>query len=285
MERIMTRAWTGLIALCAIAPWIAVAGPDPVIFGVFPRWNAKITVRNFTPLAEQLSRELGRPVRIETDKDFDSFMRRVHAREFDMVHLNQLQYVQAHQAAGYRAIAKLCDNPSCTIKAIIVTRRDSKLTKVRDLRGKIIAFGDPGAMVSHVLAKSLLLESALGPEQYRTIFTRNPPNALLAVYNGEADAAGVGSPVFQQPEIRQRLDIRELRILGESRPIPHLPVAVRGDMDAKLVLRIQRALIGLARRSDSREILSRLGIERFEAADDHQYALVRNLMEEETDAH
>lgn len=280
----MTRAWIGLIALCTIAPRIAFAGPDTIMFGVFPRWNAQITVRNFTPLAARLAREIGRPVRIETDKDFDSFMRRVYAGEFDLVHLNQLQYVRAHQTAGYRAIAKLCDSPDCTIKAIIVTRRDSKLLKVGDLKGKTIAFGDPGAMVSHVLAKSLLLESALRPEQYHTIFTKNPPNALLAVYNGEADAAGVGTPVFQQPEIRQRLDIRELRILAESRPIPHLPVAVRGDMDAKLALRIQRTLTGLTRRPEGREILKKLGIVRFEAADDRQYALVRSLMEE-TGAH
>lgn len=285
MERVITRARIGLIALCVIAPWIAFAEPGPIVFGVFPRWNAQITVRDFTPLAEQLSRELGRPVRIETDKDFESFMRRVYAREFDLVHLNQLQYVHAHRVANYRAIAKICDNPACTIKAIIVTRRDSKLMKVSDLKGRIIAFGDPGAMVSHVLAKSLLLESALGPEQYRTIFTKNPPNALLAVYNGEADAAGVGTAVFQQSEIRHRIDIHQLRILSESRPIPHLPVAVRGDMDEKLALRIQRTLIGLARRPEGREILKKLGVERFEAADDHQYALVRNLMEEETGAY
>lgn len=281
----MTLARIGLIVLCAFAPRIAFAESDPVIFGVFPRWNAQITVRDFTPLAAHLGRELGRSVRIETDKDFDSFMRRVYAREFDLVHLNQLQYVHAHREADYQAIAKTCDNPACTIKAIIVTRRDSKLMKVRDLKGRIIAFGDPSAMVSHVLAKSLLLESALGPEQYRTIFTRNPPNALLAVYNGEADAAGVGTAVFQQPEIRHRIDIRQLRILAESRPIPHLPVAVRGDMDVKLALRIQQTLTGLTRRSKGREILKKMGIERFEAADDYQYALVRNLMEEETGAH
>jgi phosphonate transport system substrate-binding protein len=281
----MTRAWIGLLALCTIAPWIAVAGSDPIIFGVFPRWNAQITVRDFTPLAAQLGRELGRPVRIETDKDFDSFMRRVYAREFDLVHLNQLQYVRAHQAAGYRAIAKMCDNPDCTIKAIIVTRQDAKLTRVSDLRGKTIAFGDPSAMVSHVLAKSLLLESALGPNQYRTIFTKNPPNALLAVYNGEADAAGVGMSALQRPEIRQRIDVNQLRILAESRQIPHLPVAVRGDLDPQLSLRIQRILTGLARHSDGHSILEQMGVQRFAVADDREYDIVRKLMEDEAGAY
>lgn len=281
----MTRAWISLIVLCAIVPRIASAEPDPIVFGVFPRWNAQITVRDFTPLAVRLGHELGRPVRIETDKDFDSFMRRVYAREFDLVHMNQLQYVRAHEAAGYRAIAKLCDNPACTIKAIIVTRRDAKLKKVSDLRGKTIAFGDPTAMVSHVLTKSLLLESAVRPDQYRTIFTKNPPNALLAVYNGEADAAGVSMPVLQRPEIRQRIDVNQLRILDESREIPHLPVAVRGDMDAQLSRRIQRILTGLTRHSEGHSILEQMGVQRFATTDDHEYDIVRRLMKEEDGAY
>lgn len=282
--RRMAQAWIALIALSATTSSALPAEPAAIVFGIFPRWNAQITVRDFTPLATLLSHELGRPVRIETDKDFDSFMRRVYAREFDIVHLNQLQYLHAREAANYRAIAKMCDNPACTIKAIIITRRDTKLTKVSDLKGKTIAFGDPSAMVSYVLAKSLLLESALEPSQYKTVFTKNPPNALLAVYNGEADAAGVSLSVFQRPEILQRIDIHQLRTLAESRPIPHLPVAVRGDMDAQLVRRLQRILTGLTRRQDGREALRKIGIERFEATDDNQYAIIRALMEEETGA-
>lgn len=270
------------MAMSAIAGAATSVETKPIVFGVFPRWNAQITVRDFTPLATLLSHDLGRPVHIETDKDFDSFMRRVYAKEFDIVHLNQLQYLHAHAVAGYRVIAKICDNHACTIRAIIVTRRDSTLRKVRDLKGKTIAFGDPGAMVSHILTKSLLLESALEPRQYHAIFTKNPPNALLAVYNGEADAAGVSLAVLQRPEIRRRIDIRQLRILAESRPIPHLPVAVRGDMDPKLAQRIQKILTGLSRRPEGREVLAKLGIERFEKADDAQYRIVRTLMQEET---
>lgn len=279
----MTRPWIGLIAVCVIAPRIAFAELHPIVFGVFPRWNAQITVRDFTPLAERLGRELGRPVRVETDKDFDSFMRRVYAGEFDVVHLNQLQYLRARRAAGYRAIAKICDDASCTIRGVIVTRLDSKITSIDGLRDKTIAFGDPGAMVSHILARSALSESGLKPGQYKTIFTKNPPNALLAVYNGEADAAGVGTSVLHQPEIRRRIDIGQLRILAESRPIPHLPVAVRGDLDPGLARRIQRVLTALARQPGGREILDKIGIERFETAEDREYVPVSRLVEEPSD--
>lgn len=281
MGRLIIRAWIALIVLCVNAPQTSLAEPETLVFGVFPRWNAQITIRDFTPLAALLERELGRRVRVETDKDFDSFMRRVYKKEFAVVHLNQLQYVRAHEAAGYQAIAKLCDNPNCSIKAIVVIRRDAKISKLSDLKGKIIAFGDPGAMVSHVLTKSLLRESALGPDQYRAIFTKNPPNALLAVYNGEANAAGVGMLVLQRPEIRQRVDVRQLRILAESREIPNLPVAVRGDLDPQISRRIQKILTGLAEHPEGHAMLKQMGVQRFATADNREYDIARKLMKEE----
>ena len=277
MNRRQTRILSVALVLQVVAVGSVHADETPLAFGIFPRWNAQTTVRDFTPLATLLGQELGRPVRIETDKDFDSFMNRVYARKFDLVHLNQLQYVQAHQRAGYQAIAKMCDNTSCTIKAFIVTRRDTAISTVADLRGRIIAFADPSAMVSHVLAKSLLREQGLKPAQYSTIFARNPPNALLAVYNAEADAAGVGESVLQREEIKQLIDLNQLRILAQSRPIPHLPIAVSSDLDRTIAQRVRQILTGLAKRPEGRRILDQIGIDRFEAADDREYAVVRKL--------
>ncbi len=277
MNRRQTRILSVALVLLVVVTRAVHANETPLTFGIFPRWNAQITVRDFTPLAILLGQDLGRPVRIETDKDFDSFMNRVYARKFDIVHLNQLQYVQAHQKAGYRAIAKMCDKASCTIKAVIVTRRDTGISTVADLRGKIIAFADPGAMVSHILAKSVLREQGLKTAHYTTIFARNPPNALLAVYNAEADAAGVGESVLQREEIKQLIDLNQLRILAQSRPIPHLPIAVNSDLDRTIAQRVQQILTGLAKRPEGRRILSQIGIDRFEAADDREYAVVRKL--------
>lgn len=281
MHRRPTRIFSIALVLLAVATRAAHASETALTFGVFPRWNAQITVRDFTPLAALLSQELGRPVRIETDKDFDSFMGRVYARKFDLVHLNQLQYVQAHRKAGYQAIAKMCDNASCTIRAVIVTRRDTAISTVADLRGKIIAFADPGAMVSHVLSKSLLREQGLMPSHYSAIFARNPPNALLAVYNTEADAAGVGQSVLQREEIKRLIDLNQLRVLAQSRAIPHLPVAVSGELDKALAQRVQQALTGLAKRPDGRRILDQIGVDRFEAASDKEYDVVRKLSKDD----
>jgi len=251
----------------------------PLSFGVFPRWNAHIMVRDFMPLARILSHVLQREVRVETDKDFESFMRRVYAGEFDIVYLNQLQYVQAHAVAGYVAIAKLCESPACTITAAIVVRNGSGVNQVSDLRGKTVAFADRNALVSYYLASATLRMAGLDPGQYHVIFTKNPPNALFAVYNGAAQAAGVGSPVFSRPEILQRVDLKRLRVLAESQAIPQLPVAVRGNLDAQLTRRILDVLLDLPQRKDGAEWLRKLNAERFEVANDSEYGMVKNIVE------
>ena len=279
----------GRAAVCSLfLSWAVVGAPvtaaedPPLLFGVFPRSSPQIMVRNYTPLARALSTSLGRRVVIETDKNFASFMQRVYAKEFDLVYLNQSQYVKAHRIAGYQAIAKICESPSCTISALIVTRDDSGLNKISDLRGKTIAFGDPEAIVSYVLAKSILRAAGLGPGDYRQIFTKNPPNALLAVYNGTAQAAGIGSPLLQRPEILRKVDVKRLHILAESQSIPQLPVAVRGDLDPRLVRRILAALLELPTTADGPAILESVGTLRFEAAADAEYAVVMRLMVEQT---
>lgn len=278
MRYSVTRVWlwtlTWLVCVGAIA-----ADDAPLRFGVFPRWNAQIMVAEFTPLAEVLGRAVGRRVRIETDKDFTSFMRRVYAREFDLLHVNQLQYLQAHDRAGYRVLAKLCESADCTIRAVIVTRSNSGLHRVADLRGKTVAFGGRNAMVSHLLAAQLLRRHGLEPGAYRSVFAKNPPNALLTVYNGAADAAGVGSPVFERPEIRRRVDAEALRILAVDDPVPPLPIAVRADLEPALTRRLRQTLIDLAADADGRAMLARMGASHFAGAAHEEYAALNQLVE------
>jgi phosphonate transport system substrate-binding protein len=271
--------------LLAILPGLTLAADDmPLRFGVFPRWNAQIMVADFTPLAQALGTAIDRKVQIETDKDFASFMRRVYAREFDLIHVNQLQYLQAHDQAGYQVIAKLCETIDCTIRAVIVTRTDAALHSVADLRGKTVAFGGRDAMVSHILARELLRQHGLPSTDYRAVFAKNPPNALFTAYNGAADAAGVGSPMFESPEIKRRVDVKKLHVLVESDPIPPLPIAVRGDLDRALVKRLRAAMLNLVEGDAGAALLARIGATHFAASEHAEYADLSYLIDSQTHA-
>jgi phosphonate transport system substrate-binding protein len=273
---VVLSRWLATLLLCTVS---VAAETGALRFGVFPRWNAQEMVREFTPLVHLLTQTLGREVRIETDKDFDAFMRRVSAREFDLVHLNQLQYLRVHAQSGYQVVAGLCESPECAIRALIVARTDTGPREIGDLRGKTVAFGGRDAMVSHVLARELLRRCGVPPTDYRTVFTTNPPNALLMVYNGEAQAAGIGSGMLQRSEITRRIDVQKLHILAESEAIPPLPVAVRNDLDPQLVQRLREALLTMADTAKGRAALATIGATRFGPVTQAEYSALQALTE------
>lgn len=275
-----------LMGLCLVVLDCAATtmDPTPLRFGVFPRWNAQLMVREFAPLARILSQTLGRPVLIETDKDFATFMERVYAREFDLIHLNQLQYLRAHDRVGYRAVAKLCESSDCTMRAIIVTRTDTGIDRVSDLLTQRVAFGGQDAMVSHILARELLCQQGLLPSDYDTVFAKNPPNALLAVYNKAALAAGVGFGVLERPEITRRIDVNKLRVLLESSPIPTLPIAVRDDMSKDRVAALVSALGKLHAIPGGHTALARVGATHIMPAQHAEYTALQYLMAQHNNA-
>ena len=61
MERITRLVW--LIA--ALAAAAAVRAEDHLVLGVFPRYKATENITMYTPLADHLSRQLGRKVKFD----------------------------------------------------------------------------------------------------------------------------------------------------------------------------------------------------------------------------
>jgi phosphonate transport system substrate-binding protein len=68
---------------------------DPLIVGIFPRRDAIITAKLFRPLTHYLGEQLALPVKLELSPNFEVFLKRLQARRYDLVHLNQYEYINA----------------------------------------------------------------------------------------------------------------------------------------------------------------------------------------------
>src|SRR5262249_30572105 len=147
-----------LIAVAATAPHIARAADDALVLGVFPRRNAAETTRIFTPMAEYLSARLGRPVRLVTSRDFESFWLGVTARRYDIVHYNQYHYIRSAQS--YQVIAHIEEFGKSTISGAVYVRKDSGITDLAQLKGRTVLFGGgEDAMISYIANVYLMLQA------------------------------------------------------------------------------------------------------------------------------
>ncbi len=208
----------------------------------------------YTPLANYLSERLGRKVVLVTPKDFDSFWKEVTERRYDIVHYNQYHYVNSAQS--YKVIAFNQEFGKSAVAGALYVRKDSGITNVSQLRGRAIVFGGgKDAMLSYIAPRFLLMQAGLKEEDFSTKFAVSPPNALLALYHRQADAAGGGDILIDLPAVKNAINTQELTILATTEPLLFLPWAVKRNMPAKLAESIQSLLLDLGENDAGRKIL------------------------------
>ena len=250
-RRIVPLLW--LIATAAVAP-VTQAAEDPLILGIFPRNRATETTTMYTPLANYLSERLGRKVVLVTSKDFDAFWKAVTERRFDIVHYNQYHYIQSAQS--YRVVAHNQEFGKNAVAGALFVRKDSGITEVSQLRGRTIIFGGgKDAMLSHIAPRFLLMQAGLKEGDYKTEFSVNPPNALLALYHKQADAAGGGDILIDLPVVKNAINTQDIRLLAATEPLLFLPWAVIRTMPAKLGESIQSILVDLGSSDAGKQVL------------------------------
>jgi phosphonate transport system substrate-binding protein len=255
-NRVNAALWAALFWLIATAAAVpsAHAANEPLVLGIFPRYKAAETTTMYTPLANHLSERLGRKVVLVTAKDFESFGKELSERRYDIVHFNQNHY--ARSAQSYRAIAHSQEFGRSTVAGALFVRKDSGITNLSQLRGRTIIFGGgKDAMMSYVAPRFLLMQAGLQEGDFKSEFAVNPPNALLALYNRQADAAGGGDILIDLPVVKNAINTDELVPLALSEQLLFLPWAVKRTMPAKLAEAIQTILVELGKSDAGRKVL------------------------------
>jgi phosphonate transport system substrate-binding protein len=272
-RRIAVLLWS--IALAGAAAAVE-AADSTLALGIFPRYNATETTTMYTPLAEHLSERLGRKVTLVTSKDFDAFWKGVEEQRYDIVHYNQYHYIRSTKT--YRVIAHTQEFGKSAVAGAVFVRKDSGITDVSQLRGRTVIFGGgKDAMMSYIAPRFLMMQAGLKEADFKTEFAVNPPNALLALYHKQADAAGGGDILIDLPVVRNAINAGELKVLATTEPLLFLPWAVRRGMPANLRESIQAMLTDLDNTEAGRNILKSARTTGIGKAEDKDYAAHRKM--------
>lgn len=261
-----------------------VAGtPRALVLGVFPRYAMTSTLTMFAPLADELTRTLGREVRLETARDFETFWHHVAQNRYDIVHYNQYHYIKAHRLLGHRAIARNEEAHESTVVSGIVVRQDSGIDALAALKGKTVMFGrGRHAMQGYIVPAYLLRKAGLRASDYDEQFARTPCDAVIAVYRQQAVA---GAAPLACLDDNLAVDASELKLLAVGEPLARSPWAVAPSISPALARRIAIALTRLHADASGRAILAGARLSGIVPAQDADYAYARILTAEVLDEH
>jgi phosphonate transport system substrate-binding protein len=260
--------------------------PDTLVLGMVPSREADAIVDSLEPIAQMLEDRLLIPVETFVSTNYVGL---VEAMGTGRVHIGMFgpsALVQAMDAHGAEPILASVRQGSTTYRSQFNVRCDSGIDSFDDLRGKTIAWVDPGSASGYQFPFVTLREVyGIDPDTEMTgIFAGSHDAAMLAVYLGDVDVAVTfgGSPGSDGRETIEAdyPDVKEqVCILGYSVDIPNDGMVVVPGLDDELKDQIAEAFIDIANTEEGKELTQALfNVTEFARVDDPAvYDVVREV--------
>lgn len=269
MNRFQRMLSMSLLAVFATA---AAAEEGKIVLGSVAMDVPAVMYQRLDPLVQYLARQTGHPVELRLSASLDEAVKSLSAGETDIAYLTPVAFLKARQESGARPLVKLLTLGQGSFNLMIVVRQDSPIKSVSQLAGKRFALGDKSALLQRavVVGAGMPLER-LGEVQ----FLGHYDNIARAVSTGEFDAG-----ILKDTAARE-WQKKGLRVIHTSAPLPPYVIAVRGNLDGKLVAKLRQALLAM-RKTDASHlaILKALDPEYdgFAPTSDAEYDVVRDLI-------
>jgi len=248
----------------------AVLALDNYTFGVFPHLPPADIERIFSPMAKELSSATGKKVTFTTATSFTAFKARLLDEEFDIAFLQPFDYITIADELGYIPLASRGEE----LKAIITVRLDSDINSIKDLKGKKIATPPRIAAVSY-LTKDHLKENGLKPgSDVKVIYRRSHISCMQQVQIRAVDACGTAHPPYRVFKNKMK---RNLKIISETKAIPHALFAAHPRVPAEVRKIIQQRILNWKNTAEGKEILNTGYFKNFKPITDEAYDVVRKM--------
>lgn len=273
-----------------LLPWMLLACGKPetqqkvLRVGFVPAENAQEVAQNAQPIVEILRQKLGMEVEAFVATDYTGVVEALRSRKLDIAFLTPASYVLAKGEAQVRVILKSHRRGSPYYYAAIITRSDSGIRKLEDLRGKVFAFADPLSTSGHVFPRKMFKEAGIDPVKdfKKVIYSGGHDATVLAIFNRKVDAGATFANFPNSPDaawmqyLKDPQEQKQIRAIAYSEPIPADNLVVREALDPELVKRIEKTFLDLSRDPAGKKMLRDLyRIDGFVPATDADYDSVR----------
>ncbi len=225
---------------------LSVHAEETLRIGLIPSEDAQSMIESSQQVLDQLQAQLGMPVKPFVATDYNGVIEALRSRKLDVAYLGPFSYVLANQVAGAEAFAVAVTRKTgkSAYHSLIISRADSPIKSLADLKGHTFAFVDPSSASGHLFPKAGLEQAGYTPESTfsRMIFSGSHDASILAVANRKVDAAAVADRILASALAQGSVKQGELKVVWTSPDIPESPMVWRKDLDPALKQKLAAAL-------------------------------------------
>lgn len=270
-----------LITMAFLSNPLAVQANDTIYFGVIPLESQRAMKTKFTPLAEYLSKEIGKPVEVVVGKDYQSTMDDMGTGKIQIAYLTPTTYPKAEKQnpdAQIKPLVKFQQNGKATYFTQIIANPKAGIEKLADIKGKKFAFGSEDSTASHLMPRSMLVGAGIDIDKdlAEHKFTGSHSNVAQAVTLGSMDAGGVQDSVGEKFAAEGKV-----KIIEKSGEIPQFPICVNKHLSQELQDKIKAAMVKLNANNEEHKIILTSIDKKYtgsEEASSADYDIIRNMI-------
>lgn len=247
--------------------------------------NVRKHQRALKPMAKYLAEnmtDLGiKSGKVIIAKDNAEMIRYLREGKVDLVTETPFSAMIYTQQAPAEAIARKWKKGVPTYYSIIFVRKDSNINSLDDLKGKSLAFEDPGSTSGYMLPAAALLrqgyslvkkesENFVVPENMIGFtFSGTEQRISKLVFQGITEAGAISNLDWDKPDHIPVAHKRQYKIIYRSNPIPRAIEVLRSTLDPKIKERVKALLLDAHNDPNAQHALKRYQkTKRFDALDE-----------------
>ena len=244
----MKRRLTWLLCLVVLVACSSggVGVADTLRVSAIPDEDPQELLRKYKPFADYIAKEVGVRVKFVPVVDYAATVEGLAADRLDIVWYGGFTSVQATQRAkGATRLAMREEDAS--FKSLFVTRTDSGIETLADLKGKTFAFGSVSSTSGHLMPRYFLKAAGVEPERdFKRFGFSGAHDATAAwVEAGRVDAGALNFLVWRKLVEKKKIDTGKVHVFWTTPPYVDYVWVARGGVPREIREKFTQALLKL----------------------------------------
>jgi phosphonate transport system substrate-binding protein len=204
---------------------------------------------DYTSLINIVEDLTGFEINIIKVTDYNAAVESMRAGRADIAWYGGKTYIKAAEIADAEAFAAgvRSGEKNANYYAYFVVRKDSKIKKFSDIKGKVLSLNSIGSTSGDLIPQVELAKinlSTKNKDDFKNVFYAGSHDAcLLAVLNKQSDVCGMSSRNFEARLADNTFKMEQIRIIHKSDAVPPPPLAYSKRIPLEDRKKIKRAVL------------------------------------------
>ncbi len=240
------------------------------------------TIGYYRTIADHISHHTGRKVTLIQRKTYSDIILLMSNGDVDVAFFSTGAYASYQGMNEIELLVMAHYMGNSLYQTDVVVHKDSQITSIEELQGKVFAFTDPLSYSGHLVILDVLNHNHTTPERFfsRYFYTYNHDKSLWAVANKIADGASLDSQIYEYAKEKKPELTENIRIIKSLGPAPTGPVVISKKVSREQVKQLQDVFLSMHTDPETAKALRGLMIDKFVVPVPELYEPLRNLYRE-----